>query len=339
MTKIKVAIIGFGGIARQHNTAFYELVESGFPIEVVAICDKDVSRFATVTTSNLETITTPIPSTAALYTDIDEMLANTPFDLADICLPSFLHKEIACKMMRAGKHVLCEKPMANSSAECEEMLRVSYETKKKLMIGQCLRFESSYLFLKQCIDSNQYGSLNNLFMDRLSVYPNWGANKWYESVEKCGGCILDTHIHDIDMARFLLGEPDFASAVAFDNVSRWQVVNTRLFYKDVTVIVNASWDSSYTTPFHMGFRARFENASVVLEGDELTVYPNDAKPFIPDIPKTNRIAEEIRYMVNMILDDSFENKDNTAESAYQSIKLVETLRRSVALGGERITPI
>ena len=71
MTKVKVAIIGFGGIARQHNTAYYELVESGVPVEVVALCDKDASRFATVTTSNLETSTTPIPPSAALYTDID----------------------------------------------------------------------------------------------------------------------------------------------------------------------------------------------------------------------------------------------------------------------------
>ena len=93
--------------------------------------------------------------------------------------------------------------MAHSSAECEEMIRVSYETGKKLMVGQCLRFDSSYLFLKECIDSKKYGPLRNLFMDRLSAYPKWGADKWYESTEKCGGCILDTHIHDIDMARFL----------------------------------------------------------------------------------------------------------------------------------------
>ena len=339
MKKVKVAIIGFGGIARTHNTAYHELAENGFPVEVVAICDKDASRFKNVTTSNLGTETTPIPPNAEIYTDIDKLLKESDFDMADICLPSFLHKEVSCKMMKAGKHVLCEKPMAHSSAECEEMLRVSRETGKKLMIGQCLRFDWAYLFLKECIDSKKYGPLRNLFMDRLSAYPKWGADKWYESTDKCGGCILDTHIHDIDMSRFLLGEPELASAIAYDNISRWQVVNTRLFYKDITVIINASWDESYTIPFHMGFRARFENASVVLDGDALTVYPNNEGPFTPDIPKTNRMAEEIRFMVNMILDEGFENKNNTAESAYQSIKLIEALRRSVALGGERVVLI
>ena len=79
-------------------------------MEVVAICDKDASRFQTVTTSNLGTETTPIPQNAKIYTDIDELLVKSDFDMADICLSSFLHKEISCKMMRAGKHVLCESP-------------------------------------------------------------------------------------------------------------------------------------------------------------------------------------------------------------------------------------
>lgn len=336
MNEVKVALVGFGGIARTHNKSYAQLAAEGFPVKLVAVCDKDAARFKKAENFNLGKDTTPITEDAEIYTDIDEMIAKADFDMADICLPSFLHKEVACKMLAAGKHVLSEKPMALSSAQCEEMLRTRDETGRKLMIAQCLRFDPKYLFLKECIDTGRFGSLKNLFMERLSSYPKWGADKWFESTEKCGGCILDTHIHDIDMARFLLGEPELVSSIAYDDISRWQVVNTRLYYKDLTVIANGSWDEAYTIPFHMGFRARFEKASVVLDGSELKVFPNDGTPYTPDISGANCYTEEIRFFANLIMDENMKNTCNPAESAYHSVKLVEALRRSVALGGERV---
>lgn len=338
MKEIRVAIIGFGGIARTHNKAYARLVKEGVPVKVVAICDKNLNQIKKAADFNLGKDTTPIPETAEIFSDIDDMLKKVDFDMADICLPSFLHKEVACRMLAAGKHVLSEKPMALSSAQCEEMLKARDAAGKKLMIAQCLRFDAKYLYLKDCIDTGRFGSLKNLFMERLSSYPKWGADKWFESTEKCGGCILDTHIHDIDMARFLLGEPELVSSIAYDDISRWQVVNTRLYYKDLTVIANGSWDEAYTIPFHMGFRARFEKASVVLDNG-LKVFPNNGEPFTPELPDTDCYAEEIRFFVNTLLDDTVVNSCNPAESAYQSVKLVEALRRSVALGGERVVII
>lgn len=338
MNEIKVAIVGFGGISRAHNNGYAKLVSEGFPVKVTAICDKDPERIKKATEINLGGGASPIPETAEIFYDIDELIEKGDFDMADICLPTYLHMEVACKMMRAGKHVLSEKPMALNSEQCEEMIKVRDETGMKLMIAQCLRFSPKYLYLKECIDSGCFGKLKNIFMDRLSKYPLWGSDHWFEKTELSGGCILDTHIHDLDMARFLLGEPETVSAASYDGISRWQLINSRLFYDGVTVIANGSWDEADSLKFKMGYRTRFEKASVVFDGD-VTVYPDGGEPFKPEISDKDFYTEEIRFFVNMLLDDTLKNECNPAESAYKSVKLVEALRRSAALGGDRVAPI
>ncbi len=336
MNEVKVAMLGFGGIAKAHKHAYEQLEAQGAPIRLVAICDIDASRFTSATATNLGEEKAANLKGIQTYTDPDRMLAEADFDMVDICIPSYLHKEYAVKMMRAGKDVLSEKPMALTSADCEEMLQTAKECGRKLMIGQCLRFEPSYLFLKKCIDEGTFGRLKNLFMERLSVHPMWGYEKWYTKTEKSGGCILDLHVHDIDMARFLLGEPASVSTVSYDDITRWQVVNTRLFYPEVTVIATATWDEAPTVKFSAGFRARFEGASVVLNHEGLTVYPNEGTSYHPELPRANRMAEEIRKLASMVLDRSLVSDANPPESAYQTVRLIETLRQSADQGGKII---
>ena len=74
-------------------------------------------------------------------------------DIIHIVTPDQLHREMAEASLAAGKHVLCEKPMALCSADCEEMIATANECGKKLMIGMCLRFDNLYLTLKEIIDS------------------------------------------------------------------------------------------------------------------------------------------------------------------------------------------
>ncbi len=336
MKKTRVAMIGFGWIAKSHRSAYEQLKREGAPVELVAVCDIDEKRFTTASATNLGTEKKADLSGIATYTDVDQMLAEVDFDMADICIPSYLHRNMAVKMMRAGKDVLSEKPMALCTEDCMEMIRVSKECDRRLMIGQCLRFEPSYLYLKKCIDEGTFGRLKNLFMDRLSVYPTWGFENWFSDTEKSGGCIMDLHIHDIDMARFLLGEPKAVSAVAYDGISRWQVINTRLFYDGVTVIANGSWDEASTVKFSAGFRARFENASVILAADGVTIYPDSGTPYQPELPHANRMAEEIRSIAAMSADRTKVCTANPPESAAKSVTLVEKLRESIALDGANI---
>lgn len=339
MEKIKVALVGFGGIARTHNTAYHQLIKEGMPIELVAVCDKNAERLTEKLDFNLGNDDTPLPEGIRFYTEIDELIDKEDFDLADICLPTFLHKDITVKMLRAGKHVLCEKPMALSSADCEEMLRARDESGKRLMIAHILRFTAPYLYLKDCVDSGRYGKLRELQMNRYSVYPTWGVGSYFNDISKCGGATLDTHIHDIDIAHMLLGMPDSVSAVEHINIPHIQSVNSRLYYPETTVIANCAWDATFEEPFRADYRARFDNATAVYADDIVTVYPYDAEKFTVQLDTQLDYAAELRLIAELILDEKMENLRCPPESTCVGVKLIEAIRRSAASGGERIVLI
>ncbi len=336
MKEIKVALIGYGGIARMHNAGYHELSLYGLPIKLVAVCDKYVEKFSSAAAINIGSDTTPLPKGIHFYTDIDALLAAEDFDMADICLPSFLHADVAVKLLEAGKHVLCEKPMALNSEDSARMLAAKDKSGCHLMIGHCLRFNPAYLYLKECIREETFGKLASLTMNRHSVYPTWGADKWHDDKNKCGGCLIDTHIHDIDMARFLLGEPDRVSAVSLENIPHYQAINTRLHFGDVTVIANGSWDDAYTEDFICDYRARFENATVFFDHNKIIVFPNaeGEEPFTPKLPGNDAYTEEIRQFCATIADDGAVDNPNPPESAHRSLLLCETIADSAARNGE-----
>ncbi len=335
MKTVNVAIVGFGGIARAHNAGYRKLIEEGMPIKLVAVCDVDPSKFESQMSINIDTGKSVLPADVHTYTSADEMLEKEAFDMVDICLPTYLHCEYAVKFLKAGKHVLSEKPMALNVEQCDEMLAAAKQANRKLMIGQCLRFGTAYLYMKECIESGKYGELKHLFMDRLSAQPTWGFEHWFEDTDRCGGCILDMHIHDVDMVRFLLGEPKAVSTVALDGTVKWQVENTRMYYDNKLVVINGSWGEADTWKFKSTFRARFENATLLSDGHTVTVYPNDGEVFEAELANHNHyIMEEIRAFVNDLLTGNLENKVNSPESARESVRIIEKLRDSAAMNGE-----
>ena len=335
MNKVKIAMIGFGGIARAHYSGYEMMKSTDAPLTLAAVCDVNPDQLTRQVKINTSTEPVTLPADMPTYTDVDALIAGADFDVADICLPTYLHKEYTIKFLRAGKHVLCEKPMALSSADCEEMIAVAKECGKELMIGQCLRFDSAYLHLKDAVDSGKYGKLRALTMNRLSALPIWGFEQWFCDTARSGGCILDMHIHDVDMARFLLGEPKAVSTVAYDGKTRWQWENTRLFYDGVTVCINGSWDETRGTQFVGDFRAVFEKATIMREPNGTMLYVENEKPVaLPEIAG-DMYAEEIEYFARTIVENR-PNTVNTPESACATVKLIEALRESAARDGEKI---
>lgn len=336
MKEVKVALIGFGGIARAHNVGYNILRGEGEPIKLVAVCDINPAQFENEISINTGSGSGTLPADIHTYTSVDDLLLEEDFDMADICLPSYLHKEYAIKLMEAGKNVLSEKPMALSSEDCDEMLEASHRTGKKLMIGQCLRFDAGYLFIKECVDSGVFGKPKHAYFHRLSAHPKWGFEHWFEDDEKSGGCVLDMHIHDVDMARFLFGEPKAVSMWSMDGKTRWLLNNTRIYYPDILVALSGSWDEGGAFGFSAGCRVRFEKASIVIDCGRVTVYPDEGEAYNPDLPETNYMAEEIRFFAHSIMDESIVNVNNPPESARETVRVVEKLRESAALKGEII---
>ena len=343
MKEIKFAILGYGGIAKSHKHGYELLKKEGFPINLVAICDINAEQFTAAEQAiNLGSTYGTDLSGIALYTDIDEMLACENFDVIDICLPTYLHKEYAIKLMRAGKHVLSEKPMSLSYKDCEELLCVAKECSKKITIGQCLHFEAGYVYLKKCIDEQKFGKLQSIVFERLSELPTWNCfEDWYLDPSRSGSAPFDLHIHDIDMANYLLGMPKAVSAITLDNDVPQQYINSRLFYDNgVKVFATASWNEVKGTPFSMSYRARFDDATLIYKGGSVKVYSKEfgsfeAEETLPENVK-DRMAEEIRNMALLVGDESFVNTVNTPECAATSILLTEKLVESAKLNGDMI---
>jgi predicted dehydrogenase len=170
-------------------------------------------------------------------------------------------------------------------------------------------------------------------MSRLSPLPEWSNSDVYKQRALTGGCNLDLHIHDIDVLRYLLGDPRAVSSVASLTDGGEEYISTRLEYDGVLAEAEASFDEARTVPFFMGYRARFEKATVILEGDRLTVYPTAGEPYSPELEKKDRIAEEIRCICDAIRGK--ENKDNPPSESVATIRLMEIIKKS-AEGNRRI---
>ena len=331
---LKAAIIGFGGIAQAHKNGYLKLEKEG-KVKLVAAYDIRKEAFEKVAEINIKSDTTQ-KADFNCYTDLEEMLAKETLDFVDICVPTFLHKELAVKMLNKGYHVLCEKPMALNSEDCKEMLEAEKKSGKHLMIAQCLRFFPEYEYLKSVIDDGRYGKVISGFFQRLSPPPTWGWENWFMDGRKSGGCITDLHIHDIDIVRYLFGEPKSVSSCAVSSISYYDTVQTELHYGKLPITVIGDWALA-KVPFSASYRVGFENATLICEKGKVTVYPKDgSEPFNPTVTGYDGYTGEIAYFCD-IIEGKTQNSKNPATSAATTIRLIEVLRQSADRNGERVT--
>ena len=147
MEKLRIGIIGTGGISNVHMGGYKANPER---CEVVAVCDLDAEKVK----AYAEKYGVP-----AYYTDYSEMLAKEHLDAVSVCTWNASHKGAAIAALKAGCKVICEKPMAMSAEEGEEMLRVSKETGNLLMLGFVRRFGNDADIIKKFVDGGTMGDI------------------------------------------------------------------------------------------------------------------------------------------------------------------------------------
>ncbi len=203
------------------------------------------------------------------------------------------------------------------------------------MIGQCLRFYPQYEFIRDLIDQGTYGRVSSGFFERTSGPPIWAWQNWYMDYERSGGCLLDMHIHDLDMIRYLFGEPDSISCRTQDVQSRMDVVHSRLEYADKPIFAIGDWSMDGCT-FKHGYRIGFEQATVIFDSQVVTVYPRAGESFKADLAyDEDGIKREIAYFTGL-LESGQANLKNPPESAALTVQLAEALRDSALQDGVRL---
>lgn len=288
---IRVGLIGAGFIGRNHYNQFEKLSDR---CSVTALCDKEAERRAGDWSHVGGNLGDKKGRKVCLhgitpYVNWQDLIADPNVDLVDICCPTPLHKDIVLASFAAGKHVLCEKPMALTVAECDEMLAAAEQASGQFMIAQCIRFWPEYVYLRDVYTDARFGALKALHLRRHCETPSYSLSHWIVNPELSGGAIMDFHIHDVDYALHLLGKPDAVSAQGSkgSNGSIDRVHSAWHYDSPCVVQIEGYWDMHSGFGFNMGFTAVFEWASIVWDmrtGVPLTIYRKDHEPETPELP-------------------------------------------------------
>ncbi|QHQ60517.1 Gfo/Idh/MocA family oxidoreductase [Anaerocolumna sedimenticola] len=274
---MKVGLIGCGGMGTVHNLSLKELSKQ-YDIQVTAVadCREEFLEKAAGQWSNVQK-----------FKYGKDLIENADVDIVHICVPSYLHADLAIQAMEKGKNVFVEKPVCLSKEDCQRLLDTEKKTGVTVMVGQVVRCFDEYRFLKDAYDNKTYGKLQSIMMHRLSGDTTWGWEDWFHDINKSGSVILDLHIHDTDFLRYMIGEPDSYKVYAtkFESGMPNQVVTTYEF-GDTFAVVEGTWDISSKMPFEAYYRAAFEEATIVFSGlhePHVSIYHKDGTVTIPEI--------------------------------------------------------
>jgi predicted dehydrogenase len=260
---VRVGIIGLGFMGATHIRAWQACAGA----RLGAICNpsgRHLDGDLTAVSGNLGTDGPLRLDMAELraYSDYAAMLADPAIDVIDICTPTMTHCDLAMRALAAGKHVLCEKPMARTAAEAVAMVAAAAAAERILMPAMCLRFWPEWAWLKEAIVSGRYGRVLSARLTRIAEAPGWGESFFLDG-EKSGGALLDLHIHDSDFVQYAFGLPSAVASVGYSKVSgHVDHVMTR-YEVACGAIVHAegSWAMAKGFGFQMGYVVNFENAT------------------------------------------------------------------------------
>ncbi|MGH4138052.1 Gfo/Idh/MocA family protein [Clostridium sp.] len=192
--KLKIGIIGCGGIAtNKHMPSLAKISQ----VEMVAFCDILIEK-AEDAAKKFGT------KDAAVYKDYKELLKDKSIDVIHVCTPNRSHSSITVDVLEAGKHVMCEKPMAKTSKEARRMLEAAKQSGKKLTIGYQNRFRGDSRYLHEICEKGDLGDIYfaKAHAIRRRAVPTWGV--FLNEFEQGGGPLIDIGTHALDLTLWML---------------------------------------------------------------------------------------------------------------------------------------
>ncbi len=240
MDKVGIGVLGTGVIIRD----FHLVTLKDHPkAEVVAAGNLRAESLGRLATDY---------GIAKTYTDFEEMARDPEIDAVIIGLPNSLHAPVTIQMLEAGKHVLCEKPMATTVVEAERMLEASQRTGRKLMIAHMWRFDREILWLRDLVTSGQLGKIFKAKSHAIWLYEGPKPESWFVQKKFAGGgALADMGIHSIDTLRYVLGgaRPTKVWAVAgthFEDIELDDTATLMLeFDGGIAGLIEAGWYHLY----------------------------------------------------------------------------------------------
>lgn len=299
--KVKIGIIGTGSISNLHMAAYRKLPDA----EVVACCDLNEERAKKYAEKY------GIPH---VFTDYRELLKMKEIDAVSVTTWNNGHAPISIAALRAGKNVLCEKPMALNTKEALEMKKTAEETGKLLMIGFVRRFGQNTEILKDFMKAGRIGDIYHI--DVKCVRRAGNPCGWFSDKSRSGGGpVIDLGVHMIDLGYYLMNKPKAVSVYA----ATFNPLGTRLNIKACDRYRPADFSSFCNVEDKCVAMIRFENDAVLtlevsfsdnIEGEEISVQIHGTKGGAVFEPKLKLFTEMDDYLVDVTpvyseVEDSF----------------------------------
>ncbi len=300
---VNVAVVGLGFMGVTHLRAYQEIPDA----RLVAVCDAvrlPVNGVLSGVSGNIggPDVLRLGPEVRA-YRDFDELLADPRVELVDLCVPTPLHPPQAIAALRAGKHVLCEKPLARTPALARQIVEAARKAKGFFMPAMCMRFWPGWAWLEDLVQKGRYGRILAASFRRVSSPPGWSRDTYFKG-RVSGGALLDLHIHDTDFVQFIFGRP---RSVYSTGLSRFSgaidhVVTQYRVAGGASVHAEGSW--LLTRGFNMGYTVMFERATVdfdLARGPEALRVDEEGKATRTiKLKGPDGYGAELRYMIHCI---------------------------------------
>lgn len=259
---IRVGIVGLGFMGWMHWLAYQKLRG----VRIAAVSDRNAHRLRGDFRDVRGNFGPPGKKVklddASAYLDWQDLVRDPLIDLVDITLPTSLHAKVAIAAFAAGKHVLCEKPMALAKEDCQRMMRAAKRAGRMLLVAHVLPFFPDYAWALNVVRSGKYGKVRRAWLKREISEPTWSADYW--TAGKIGGPMFDLHVHDSHFVRLLLGKPSSARAAGTTRNGLPKLWSWSARYPDRELIVHGNCGVLDNTgwTFNHGVHITFEEHSL-----------------------------------------------------------------------------
>jgi len=330
---LKVGVIGIGMMGSTHLDAYAKL--KGVNVTAVADLIRERREGRSVAAGNVKGQSQGGVDFSGFrkYDEGMKLIADPELDIVDICLSTPLHAKYAIAALKAGKHVLTEKPFALTGKQADQLAAAAKTAKPLLMCAMCMRFWPAWAWLKEAVDEKSYGKVVAAQFRRVTSHP---GGPFYSDGDACGGAILDLHIHDSDYIQYLFGMPKAvrSNGYARDSKGIDHVVTQYLYDNVPLVVAEGAWSMANNYGFNMQFCINFAEATAIYDLGQtpnLKVLTRKNGEFKPNIPTGTGYFHEIRYLTSCIINNT-KPTISPVDQAANSVKIVEAERQSIATG-------
>jgi predicted dehydrogenase len=334
--QVNVAVVGLGFMGVTHLRAYLDLPQA----RIVAVCDATrlpVNGVLEGVAGNIkQSDTLRLGPGVKVFRDLQSVLADPAVQLVDLCTPTALHPQQTIAALQAGKHVLCEKPLARTAAVAQKILDVARQSPGFLMPAMCMRFWPGWSGLKQVVTEHTYGKVLAARFRRVSEMPAWSKQGTYTAGGRdLGGALFDLHIHDTDFVNHLFGRPAaVCSTGVLDAAGSIHHVVTQYHYADGPAVhAEGSW--LLTQGFNMAYTLHCEGATLDYDlargAEALRVLESGLPPRVVPGAPTDGYSEEMRYLVDCVARNR-RPEIVTANDAVTALAICEAEEQSVRTG-------